>query len=392
MTTKNELREKRSDAYASAERMLDKAKVEKRDLSPVENKRYQTILNDMRSLDSRLEKLDADAASNIKVETAFRELMAQPDTRSFNGAKRPVFGEARSALIPSRAEYQDLQSEQRALGSSNSGVLLTTGQANEWFDRLRSKSVFLDSGPKMVTVGEHAVRYPLISASVTVSSRNDLDAITPTDPSLASITLEPVSYAAMTLIANEVLADTNGQAREIVSTDLVRQAATAIEADLFNGVGATSPHRIYGLLKATGTQTVAATTALTIDHLLSAQSKLEAAGAERERIAFYLNPAGWASIRGTKDSTGRYLLMPDLANADKPSLFGSKVFVTANMPAANALAVDLDQVVVGVGEDLKLAYSEDYAFNTNSTAIRLTTRLDLAILNALAVCKVTGII
>ena len=386
-TYKTELLEKKATAINAAERLLQTAQTEKRELSRNEDTDYKRLTDDLRSLNYQLDRVDSEARSNASAEAAFRNL------GSDNRNDRPVFGEVRaSSLVPSRAEYQELATEQRALGSSSAGVLLTTATANQWFDRLRAKSVFLTSGPRFVTISEHAERYPVISSSVTVGARNDTDAIAPSDPGLTSVTLEPVSYAAMTLVANEVLADSNGQAREIVSADLLRQAASKIEGDLFTGTGAASPKRIYGLLTASGTQTLAAAGALTIDKLLTVQSNLEAAGADRSRIAFYLNPAGWAAIRGIKDTTGRYLLMPDLANADKPTLFGSPVFVTANMPAANALAVDLDQVIVGVGEDVNLAYSEDYAFNTNSTAIRLTTRIDLGIINALAVHKVTGIV
>ena len=307
----------------------------------------------------------------------------------------PTTANARTgaSLIPSWREFEDKRSQQRALGSgaSSGGVLLDTEQAELWFDRLRNRSVFLAANPRTVTVGEHAARYPIITSSVTVAARNDTEAITPTDPGLDSLTLEPVSYAAMTIVSNEVLKDSNGQAREIVEADLLRQCATKLDADMFNGTGAVSPHRIYGLLNVAGIETIGAAGPLTLDLLLEVQATLEANGADRDRIAYFLTPADWAVIRGVKDLQDRYLLMPDLATDATPSLFGSRVYVSANVPTASALAVDLDQVVVGIGEDVSLAYSEDFAFDKNSTAIRLTTRVDLGVINPEAVHAITGI-
>ena len=51
----------------------------------------------------------------------------------------------------------------------------------------------------------------------------------------------------------------------------------------------------------------------------------------------------------------------------------------------------MSQVLVGQAKNIELAYSTDYAFNADQTAVRVIARFDIGVVNAAALMVMTGV-
>lgn len=349
---------------------------ETRQFTADEQRQWDKLDEDFKLRTGRIEQLERAAQQ----ERAFAELPAGLR----DGASR-----SSDRVLPTFSEYV----EQRAMSGSSVGIQLGTAEVGRWIDRLRTRSVFLAAGPRSIDGIHGKLSFPLVTASVTVSARDQNGAISGSDPTLTQRSLEPVSFAALTYMSNEALHDTDGALLDIVTADLVRSTATALDYQFFQGTGPGEdpgdPYRITGITAVSGISNIAKTGNLDLMSILDAVTQLDGDGGNIDRAAYFVHPTDWAKVRKQLDTTNRPLLQPDVASGERPTIHGVPVFVSGNVPVKKSVIVDLEQVIVGWSDGVRVEYSEHAAFSSNQTAARITTRADVAVLNKAGVVTIT---
>jgi HK97 family phage major capsid protein len=385
--TLERLRARREELLAAGKRATEQAAAENRRLSASEQEAYETVVAQIEDIDARISEVRAAGEQNRAAEATMVSLRGDP-------------APARNTWLPSRTEYRELES--RAIGSSGNPYL-PVAQSNEWYDRLRNASVVLQAGPRVLPMEDTSLRVPGLSASATVSSINENTQIVASDPTLTSATLTPRKVAALVLASNEALADSTPELRDVIAADLIRETATVLDTQFLTGNG-TAPN-MRGIRNFTGATVLSTLGANggtpTLDTYATQLATAEAANVNSERLAWFMSPRSWQTIRGLKDSQLRYQLNPTPTGDAPKSVFGVPVYTTANIPnnlttgtstdTSWAALVDLDQVAVGRRQEVEVAYSVDFRFDFDQTAVRVVARFDIQPLNAAATVILPGI-
>ena len=382
----------RRGVYNRAKQLLDSASAQNRELTATEDAEYRALIADLDAADTRLDELREHESRVRAVETSFRSVLDREPDRAVDGR----------CWLPSLSEYRELQTEQRAVGTT--GAFIPAGHANTFFDQLRKRTSVLAAGPVRLDVERAgSLKVPAVTASVTVGATAEAAAITPSDPTLASITLDPKKFAALTLVNSEAIEDSNPALREVVAKSLIADLAVELDRQLITGSG--SGDNITGL------RNIASVTAgpamgtnggsLTLDVLADTIAAAETANLDPDRLAWFMHSRSWGGVRKLKDDQNRPIVAIDPTLGIKPSIFGKPVYLSNNLSIAETqgsnsdcttlLLVDMSQIVVGVSRDIEVVVSTDYAFNTDQVAIRATCRYDIGAPQPTAIVKVTGV-
>lgn len=382
----------RGSTFDQAKRLLDNAANSTRELTANERIEYERLLGQLDDIDAQVRDLKENAARHDQSATTVREFLAHEP-------ERPTIDRC---WLPSIAEYRELQTDQRAIGTT--GAFIPQGHADTFFDQLRKRTSVLAAGPVRLDVERAgSLKVPAVTASVTVGATAEAGAITPSDPTLASITLDPKKFAALTLVNSEAIEDSNPALREVVAKSLIADLAVELDKQLITGSGSGD--------NLTGLRNIASVTAgpsmgvngssLTLDNLADTIAAAEAANLDPDRLAWFMHSRTWGAVRKLKDSQNRPIVAIDPTLGVKPSIFGKPVHLSNNLSIAETqgsnsdcstmLLVDMSQIVVGVSRDIEVVISTDYAFNTDQVAIRATCRYDIGAPQPTAIVKVTGV-
>lgn len=390
-----------STAHNARRAIYDKVNRSGRDdLTTAEDTEFRALTEDIAQLEARKAELCAEIERSSNVTDSARTLRS---------SRTDAAEQAAAGWLPGRRAYHEQEQEQRATGYSNAGAVLLTEQYNGWFDRLRNRSVILQAGPRLVPVPGHALSVPIVNTSATVSNYDENTQISASDPDLDPLVLTPVKFAALVLASNESMNDSNPELVRIVGDDLIKTTSTAVDAAFLAGPGGTGPVKILGLrnkpgVTDTGNTLLGVNGAVPdLDTFASMLTLLEGVGSSLEKAAFFVTPGVWGVMRKIKRNSeaANYALQPDVTSAARPSLFGVPVYVTANLPqtevkgtsgstTSTIVLADMDRVLVGVGQDVTVVQSQDFAFDRDQTAIRVTARFDIQVLDEEAVIVAKG--
>lgn len=373
------LRERRRDAEARRRAVTDAAEARGDEhLTEDEDQRFRDLTREIKDYDARIAELTNEARNRATTEGAAAVVRAQGER-----------SETRTWL-PGIAEYRDLQAEQRAVGTS--GAFIPVLGAATYFDLLRARTAVLAAGPVLLPVdGFGSVKVPKVSASVTVAGIPENTAITPDDPGLDEIELDPKKFGAMTLVAREAVEDSKPELRQVVANSLVRDTAVELDAQLVTGDG--QGNNLLGLRNVTGLTAGPDTgtdgTSLTFDLLADTIGAADAANTDPDRLAWIMHSRTFSSVRKLTDTQGRPIVALDPTAGVRPSIFGKPVFVSNSLSVtetvgtstdcSSILLADMSQVVVAVSRQPELMISEHYAFNADQIAVRVTARYDVGV-------------
>lgn len=379
----------RRAAAETARAVAERAAAENREMTATETDTYDRA---MATVD-RLGPTITAALDAFETDTRNAELNARVERALGRGAP-----DGRTWL-PSRGEYRDW--ETRAVGSSGN-PFLPVEQASVFFDRLRAASVVLSAGPRILTTEAAELNVPKIGASVTVGTYSENTQITPSDPTFDAVTLHPRKVAALCLASNESLADSTPGLRDVIAQDLVLSAAGEIDTQFLEGDGvAPNMTGLRNTASATVTWLGANGGTPTLDDLAGAVAALEATNAATTGAAWFCSPRTWATIRKLKDGQNRYQLAPDPSVDGPRRLFGIPVYVTNHIPndetrgtsndCSHVILAPMDQVIVAQRQDVEIAFSGDFRFDYDQTAVRVVARFDVGAINPEAVVVIGGV-
>ncbi len=273
------------------------------------------------------------------------------------------------------------------------------------FDRLRASSVVLATGIRTLTTTADSVTYPTLTADVAPAWTAEAAAITPGDPTFATLTATPRKLAHLVQFSNEVLDDSDPSIASILNAHLLTTLALKLDAGLLEGTG-TAPE-IRGLKNIVGTQTVTAGAngaTPTLDMIADAIALLEAVNVPRERMRIVMAPRNVATLRKLKASTGgTYLWSADPATSSPTGIFGVPVYTSPQLGltetqgssgavANSAYVYDVDSLVYVQRTPIEVELDRSRLFNSDQSEMRAKLRGDLISPTPTGIVRVAGLL
>ena len=252
---------------------------------------------------------------------------------------------------------------------------------------LESESVFLASGPKIIDTNG-PIRIPRIASGLTVGFVGEGAQIPESSVGLDEVSMLPSTLKSLKVISrvtSEVLRSSAQSLDTILKQRLATDTAKALDVALFTGNG--NANTIKGLLNQTGVAT-GVLDATKTDSLLDGIGIARANEVKPNR--WFLSPADYLAIRKIKDTSGKYILQPDLTATGQEVLFGVPVTVTAQIPTGKAALVDMSLVAVARDMSPSITVDSSRYFDTDEVALRVVCRYDLALLQPKAVTILTA--
>ncbi len=218
---------------------------------------------------------------------------------------------------------------------------------------------------------------PQLTADVTVYTPGEGTAITPSDPTLASVTVTPQGFKALTYINREAWEDQDVNLTQVLARSHARAIGlafgttftTAVLAGVSNGGTATG----------VGGNGTAVSTFLGYEDLIDLQYS---------RAAPYRAVGAWIAANGTikrmrkfKDQQGQYLWpSEDAVSGQPPAFMGGAVWEDPYLagPASATKSVIYGDATAGLlikATPLRVEISSDYLFNTDQIAIKTVQRI-----------------
>ena len=387
-----QLREKRTNIRTEQKSMLDTAIAAKRDLTADEQRKFDVLDADAVGLADHIGQLQAGESEDRAIADAYSRLNGQT----------PTGPAPEHTWLPGLSEYRDLRAEQRAVGTT--GAFIPVGNAASYFDLLRNRTAVLAAGPILIPI-EHngSLKVPKVTTAIGIAGKAEAAALDASDPTLDSITLDPKKFGAYTLVNREAVEDSSPQLREVVANSLLRDTAVELDKQLVTGSG--SGQNLRGLRNVVGVTTGASTGtnggALTFGFLADTLGAAEAANVDPEKLAWIMHSRTWSSVRKLVDTASRPIVSIDPTQGVRPTLWGRPVYISNSLSVAETkgsssdcssiLLADMSQVVVGVSRQVELSVSEDFKFDTDQVALRVTARYDIGVPHPTAVTLTDGV-
>ncbi|MBW8795903.1 MAG: phage major capsid protein [Streptomyces sp.] len=332
----------------------------------------------------RVERIDRDvirleAEARDAVERGEREREVRALAANVGGLVMPRGGsglpgdpDAWRSLLPSGNEFRTLVAE----GSPGAGgYAVPSITADKYVEHLRAASVFL----RVPGINVHRFEggsfvLPNLTSSTTPGVVAEGAVIPEGTANFAGLTFNPVKYADLYRASNEVLDDAAFEMRNLIAGVMVRNIATQVDKDAFQGTGTAS---LSGLTKAGMGTAVNLTTGNTVvkwDHIIDGFSDIEAAGAVPGVI--WASPDMGKALRKERENatTGGYLAGQVTDPVTKAGL-GLPIYISANLPVRTVIVADPTRIHIGVRSDVRVAVSEDFGFDKDLTAFRATYRV-----------------
>lgn len=331
---RKDLVEKVNDLMKKADDMLNKAKLEKRELTPDEMQELAEIRDDV----MRIKK----ALGLEKEFDDMRELEAKPDATPTDGEracggddKKRAVEEAEKAAAEERAfeayirgKAMNNRDTDVNLTPANNGAVIPTTIANKIIKKVYNICPILEKSSKYNIKGNLDIPfYPASDESlITVGYHDEFEELVSTNGNFSKISLGGFLAGALSKISRSLI---NNAAFDIVGF-VVDEMAYAIKRFIENRLLNGTVGKVEGLSGLTNSITTAAADKITADEVIDLHDKIK--DDYQSGAIWIMSPATRTALRKLKASTGVYLLNDDISTPFGTSILGKPVYVSDNMP------------------------------------------------------------
>lgn len=345
------LTEKLNDKLSAADKILERAMKEERELTSDEMQEIAEIRDDVRRIKETL------AAKGF----FDGEKGAEMDDRACGDKKREEQQEAEQRAADDRAAFENYLRETAAgletranLDMGSNGAVIPKTIAREIIKRVYDICPILERSQKFNTKGTLAVPvYDETTGAITVGYQDEFDEITANVGKFTSVELTGYLAGALSLISRSLINNTEIDIVAFVVDMMSYKIARFIEGELING----TLNKIAGLSGMTNTMTAASQTAITADEVIQLKDRVK--DVFQANSCWIMSPETRTALRLLKDDVGRYLLQDDINAPFGSTLLGKPIYVSDNMPAiaAGAKAIvygDLSGLATKFNEELNI--------------------------------------
>jgi HK97 family phage major capsid protein len=240
----------------------------------------------------------------------------------------------------------------------------------------------------LLSTSSTRTQLPIIAADPSAAWVAEGAEIGASDPTVDDIVVTPSKIAGLTIITNELAADTSPAAAGIVGDGLARDIALKIDAAFFGSKGA-SLIQPAGLEDLAGVSLVDAGVAwANLDPFAEAIANAEGLGLMVD--SFIANPADALLLAQLKESSGsnKPLLGSDPSSPTRRILQGVRLFTSPGVTVGTVWGIPQVRAVMVRREGVELAVDRSAYFTSDRTAIRATMRVGFGFPHAVAIQKI----
>jgi len=274
-----------------------------------------------------------------------------------------------------------------AMNTVNSSAILTQAQVDELLVQPVLAESVAAQVAKVIQTNASSLRLPVVTADPTAAWTAEGAEIAVTDADLDEINVAFHALKGLTVVSNELIADSSPEASQIVGEGLARDIAKKLDAAFF---GTTVTNGPSGLGSVSGVQSVdAGDTWTNLDAFHEAISKAETVGATVS--AFVTTPAVALALAKIKTGTGSNapLLGQDPTSPTKRTIAGVPLFVSPAVAADTVWSIPLQRTVLGLRKAVEAVTDTSAFFTSDRTAVRAVMRAGIGFPHAAAIVKVT---
>ena len=331
---RKDLVEKKNDLMKKADEMLNKAKLEKRELTPDEMQELAEIRDDVMKIKKAL-GLEKDFDD-------MRELEAKPDATPTEGEracgtddKKRAVEEAEKAAAEERAfeayirgNAMNSRDTDVNLTPANNGAVIPTTIANKIIKKVYNICPILEKSSKYNIKGNLDIPfYPASDESlITVGYHDEFEELVSTNGNFSKISLSGFLAGVLSKISRSLI---NNAAFDIVGF-VVDEMAYAIKRFIEKELLLGTPDKVDGLSTLSNAITTGAADKITADEVIDLHDAIK--DEYQNGAIWIMSPATRTYLRKLKSSTGYYLLNDDISTPFGTSILGKPVYVSDNMP------------------------------------------------------------
>jgi HK97 family phage major capsid protein len=238
----------------------------------------------------------------------------------------------------------------------------------------------------VVQTSSHDARFPIVKTDPTCGWTPEGTEIDTSDADLDELVATPLKLAGLTVCSNELVADSDPSALDIVGQGLVRDLQVRLDAAYFGSTTADGPN---GIAHLTGAQHVDGGSALTdLDPFAEALSLAETVGSVI--TGFVASPANVLAVSTLKVAAtyNQPLLGVDPSSPTKRSVFGVPLYSSPAVDDDVVWAIPSAKTFVVMRLPASVVTDSSAFFSSDRTAVRCTTRISFAFPHEAAVVRI----
>ena len=353
-----ELIEKKNDFITRADEVLNKAKLEKRELTEAEAEELAEIRDNVRRIMKTLElKGEFDKMEGNALE---KEGLPKDEERKCGDEEKRALEEEKEFEAYIRGQINERASNLTpAVGSGQ--VLIPTTIANRIIKQVYDMCPILERSTKYNVKGKLELPYyDETTQSITVNWATEFEELESNVGKFTNITLTGYLAGALTLISRSLINNAQFDVVAFIVDRMAYDISRFIENALLNGSGS-----VTGLSTVSNVVTAASPTEIEADELIELQGKIK--DVFQGNAIWIMNEETRTQIRKLKSQTGSYLMTEiyDLSSPFKNMLLGKPVYVSDNMPqmSAGQTAVyygDMSGLATKFSEDINIEVLREY--------------------------------
>lgn len=238
-----------------------------------------------------------------------------------------------------------------------------------------------------LSITSASTRIPIVLADPSASWVNEGAEIAPSDAILSELDVTPSKVAALSIVSNELAADSSPSAVNIVGAGLARDIARKLDQACFAGMAAPAP---AGLSTLAGVSVIAAPAAWqNFDPFVQALGAVESVGATITSWCMSESDAVLLSTVKTATGSNLPLLAADSTSPTGRTISGRSVFVSPYVPAGTVWGLDGSRTFLVVREDATVEADSSVFFTSDRHALRGIMRVAFGFAHPASVVKIT---
>lgn len=368
------LSERRVELMGQLENLVSTCETETRAFNEDEQKQYNDILTEVRSIDATLDAAEQGSALQ-KVE--HRAADGQTETRSQEELETRAF----ECYIRGIAPDVETRSESNMTVGDN-GAVIPASIARKIIQRIHDTCPVYSMATRYNVGGTLSIPYyDEENGAITMGYADEFVELEGKAAKLKSIELKSFLAGALSKVSKSLVNNSSFDIVSFVINVMADSGRRWIEGELLNGTA----EKVAGLSTVTQIVTAAAATAVTADELIDTQEAVP--DAYQNGAIWIMNRATRTAIRKLKDSDGNYLLNHDVSAKWGYTLLGKDVYTSDNMPkmAAGKTAIyygDMSGLAVKVSEEMNLEVLREKYATQHAVGVVMWVELDSKVENA----------
>lgn len=384
--------ERKNDLIERAQKILDTAKAETRELTPDEAQELAEIRDDVKAIKEALgieEEINQmlEEEGEVKDDNTPEEEKVE-DKRSIEEMEIRAFEDYVRGEVNERTNN---------MTKGDNGAVIPTTIANRIIAKLYNICPILERSTKYNVKGTLQIpKYDEGTTAITVAYQDEFNSLGSNVGAFASVTLTGYLAGALSLISRSLINNAAFNITDFIVDQMAYSIKRFIEKELLIGtpanVGAGTPAKVLGLSGVTLGVTAAATAAVTADELIELHDKV--IDDFQDRAIWIMSPATRTAVRQLKDEVGRYLLQDDISNPFGATLLGKPVYVSDQMEdmGAGKVAVyygDMAGLATKFNEEINVQVLRERYADQHAYGVIGWFEFDGKVQNAQAIAKLT---